>query len=100
VPRKINFIVTLLLYKITNCITRNFDTCNKKAKAQSCIVGVVIRLRAAPSVVRIPIVTRNLSILQKVHTGHGAQQASRSVGTGFFAGVKRPGRELNYSAPT
>jgi len=32
--------------------------------------------------------------------GHGAQKASRSVGTGFFAGVKCPGRELNYSPPT
>ena len=90
-PRTNNFIVLLLLYKITKYITRNFDTCNKEAKTQTSIVGVVTRLRAGRSVVRIPVVARNFPIFQKVHTGHGAHQASRSVDTGVLCRGKASG---------
>jgi len=69
-------------------ITRNFDTCNKTAKTQSCIVDVVTKLRAGRSAVRILVVVRKLYILQK---GHGAHQSSRSVGTGVLCRDKASG---------
>jgi hypothetical protein len=42
-----------------------------------------------------------LSLLQSVQTGSGAHPASYPIGTGdSFPGVKRPGREADYSLPT
>jgi hypothetical protein len=44
--------------------------------------------------------TRYFPLLQNVQAGCGAHPASCSVGTEFFRGVKRPGRDIDHSPPT
>jgi hypothetical protein len=48
--------------------------------SQSSLVGIVTRLRAGRSGVRIPVEARDFSLLQNVQTGSGAHPASYSVG--------------------
>jgi hypothetical protein len=53
---------------------------------------------AERSGVQIPAGTAYFFSTAKVHTGSGAHPASYSMFTGSFAGVKRPGREVNHLA--
>jgi hypothetical protein len=43
---------------------------------------------------------RGFPLLHSVQTVSGAHRASYPVGTGICPGVKRPGREANYSPPS
>jgi hypothetical protein len=50
---------------------------------------------------RFPAGAGNFSLHHRVQNGSGAHPASYSVGTrGSFPGVKRPGREADYSHPS
>jgi hypothetical protein len=55
------------------------------------------RLRNGRSGGRNPEGTRNFLVLQTVQTGFGAHPAACSMGTGYFAGIRRPGREFRHS---
>jgi hypothetical protein len=50
-------------------------------RSRRSVVGIVTRLWACRSGVRIPVGERDLSLLQNVHTGSEAHPASNSVGT-------------------
>ena len=59
------------------------------------VVSVVNRLRAGQTAVRIPAVTRGVSLLQNVQNGSGAHPAIYSMGTGvIFVDIEQPGREV------
>ena len=57
-------------------------------------VGIVIRLRAGRSGVRIPVLSRDFYLLQVVQIGCGTHLAFYSVGTGE---LKRPDCAVNHS---
>ena len=62
------------------------------------VVGVVTRLRAGQTAVRIPACARGFSLLQNVHIGSEANPTSYSMGTGvIFVDIERPGREVEHS---
>jgi hypothetical protein len=52
-------------------------------------------------VIRFPTGARDFSLLRNVHTGSGAHPASYPMGSvGCFPGVKRQGREADFSPPS
>jgi hypothetical protein len=53
-------------------------------RSRRSVVGIVTRLWACRSGVRIPVGERDLSLLQNVHTGYEDYPASYSVGTGIL----------------
>jgi hypothetical protein len=67
-------------------------------KERDFVVGVVIRLRDERSGVQIPI--RHFSLPHNVQSVYGAHAATKSKGTGFALGAKRPGRKDNHSSPS
>ena len=60
-------------------------------------VGIATKLRAGRSGDRIPVVAW---FFAPVQTGPGAHPASRTMGTGSFPGVKRPGRGVDHPPPS
>jgi hypothetical protein len=49
----------------------------------------------------MPVLVRDLSLLQNVQTVSGAHRVSYSMSTGVLSpGAKRPGREVNHSPPS
>ena len=61
------------------------------------MVGVVTRLRAGHTAVRIPAGARGFSLLQNVQIGSGAHPATYSMGAGvIFVDIERPGLEIEH----
>jgi hypothetical protein len=84
-----------------NCVIK---TCIRKVE-KSCdsSVGIALgyELDDRGSRVRFPVGAGNLSLHHHVQNGSGAHTASYLMGTrGSFSGVKRPGREADYSPPS
>lgn len=62
------------------------------------VVGVVTRLRAGQTAVRIPAGKRGFSLLQNVHIGSGGHPASYSLcAMVIFVDIERPEREVEHS---
>jgi hypothetical protein len=58
---------------------------------------MVARLRTGRTGVRFLVGSIDFSLLQNIGTGSGVYTASYAMGTGFFAGVKRPVCEVDHS---
>jgi hypothetical protein len=73
-------------------------------KKKQCSVGIALGygLDDRGSRVRFPAVAGNISLHHHVQNGSGAHPASYLMGTGgsFLGGVKRPGRDADYSPPS
>jgi len=59
--------------------------------------GMLVKLRAGLSVVRIPTGAGSFSRHQNVQTGPEAHPASYTMSIGSFPGLKRPGRGVDSS---
>jgi len=75
---KVNILITFI-YHVTNS---SMKSC--WLGIRSSVVGIVNRLRAGPSVVRIALRAIDLSLLHNVQTASGAHTASCSMGTGVI----------------
>ena len=91
--REINLRSPSFCYTMLQQRCHRFETCPHSKVGRESSVGIATRYGAGGSGDRIPVEARFSSHVQN---GPGAQPASYTMGTGFFPGLKRPGRGVDH----